>query len=672
MTRTVVNIAMGAALALAIAFIALNPTSDSEAVVAFAVNSTLDEVDADIGDGDCATLSGVCTVRAGIQETNALPGMDILDVPAGVYFLTIAGADEDASATGDLDITDDLKVDGASGVAIIDGSSLDRVFDVDPNSNGLDVELYDLRIRNGLTPADQNGGGVLTNGSTTDLHIERSFFDSNEATMNGGGLYNDVTLTMVDVEFIENEAVDGGGLYLAGDTAVMTNVEFYDNEATSDGGGFYGNSVAATLTNGTFDGNWASERGGAVLDAMPIAMTTGTFTQNTAEMGGAWFTTADTTSTITDVTMSHNTADFGGAVYNEDLLAIDSSTLNANFAEIHGGGFVNSGLGILDLRNLTISGNEARMDGGGGANYGDLVAMNNVTITLNTADWDVNGTGDGGGLFNDSPIGVDVVFSNTILARNNFPVDSPDCFGALTSTGYNAIQDTSSCVIGGDTTGNVTGMDPGLITLGNNGGNTQTHSLESTSPALDAANPAAPGTLTYSCETVDQRGVSRPRDGNGDQIARCDIGAFEQLGGPPVPTPIGTPAPTASATVTASPTASATATASPTPSPTASPSPTQTPVQLTWANANCLSDINPVDSLSVLRADAGLSVNQGSPCLDLGELAFFDGIQRIWGDFDCSGNMNPVDALKILQYDSGFAPGQAAGCPSFGDLVAVA
>ena len=51
--------------------------------------------------------------RAAIQEANALTGADVIQVPAGVFTLNIAGAGEDASATGDLDITEDLTLIGA-------------------------------------------------------------------------------------------------------------------------------------------------------------------------------------------------------------------------------------------------------------------------------------------------------------------------------------------------------------------------------------------------------------------------------------------------------------------------------------------------------------------------------------------------------------------------------
>ena len=39
----------------------------------FNVNSTQDAVDLNPGDGICATATGECTLRAAIQETNALP-----------------------------------------------------------------------------------------------------------------------------------------------------------------------------------------------------------------------------------------------------------------------------------------------------------------------------------------------------------------------------------------------------------------------------------------------------------------------------------------------------------------------------------------------------------------------------------------------------------------------
>ena len=41
------------------------------------------------GDGVCADAGGACTLRAAIEETNALPGADAIVVPAGAYLLTV-------------------------------------------------------------------------------------------------------------------------------------------------------------------------------------------------------------------------------------------------------------------------------------------------------------------------------------------------------------------------------------------------------------------------------------------------------------------------------------------------------------------------------------------------------------------------------------------------------
>lgn len=54
----------------------------------FTVNSTADAVDAALGDGVCATAGGQCTLRAAIQEANALAGADTITLPAGTYILT--------------------------------------------------------------------------------------------------------------------------------------------------------------------------------------------------------------------------------------------------------------------------------------------------------------------------------------------------------------------------------------------------------------------------------------------------------------------------------------------------------------------------------------------------------------------------------------------------------
>jgi uncharacterized repeat protein (TIGR01451 family) len=140
--------------------------------------------------------------------------------------------------------------------------------------------------------------------------------------------------------------------------------------------------------------------------------------------------------------------------------------------------------------------------------------LNNVTVTDNTA------SGEGGGLY--VGLGNTVHVANSILAGNessSSPALSPDCSGTLISQGYNLIQDSTGCFIGGDTTGNLTGKDALLDPLNDNGGPTLTHALLPGSPAIDAGNPAGCTDHLGGLLLVDQRGM--PRSG------RCDIGAYE-------------------------------------------------------------------------------------------------------------------------------------------------
>jgi Ca2+-binding RTX toxin-like protein len=116
------------------------------------------------------------------------------------------------------------------------------------------------------------------------------------------------------------------------------------------------------------------------------------------------------------------------------------------------------------------------------------------------------------------------VFSSIISANQGTDVDFVfEPINSFISNGYNLIGD-GNATGAFNQTGDQTGVsDPGLDPLGSYGGPTQTHRLQSDSPAVDDGPPPT------SCPppATDQRGVDRPQDGDDDGTANCDIGAFE-------------------------------------------------------------------------------------------------------------------------------------------------
>ena len=80
------------------------------AVNVFVVDSLADTDDTFPADTVCSDAGGKCTLRAAIQEANALLGADVIRLPAGTYVISRQGADEDHGATGDLDITSSLSI----------------------------------------------------------------------------------------------------------------------------------------------------------------------------------------------------------------------------------------------------------------------------------------------------------------------------------------------------------------------------------------------------------------------------------------------------------------------------------------------------------------------------------------------------------------------------------
>jgi CSLREA domain-containing protein len=200
----------------------------------FVVNSTADEVDAAPGDGVCATAGGACTLRAAVMEANADPDREVVVLAPQTYVLTLAGAAEDRSETGDLDVLSSLRIVGND--AVVDGASLDRVFDLHDGG----VEMTDVTVTGGDVAGE--GGGIRRRGDA--LQIVDSAVVGNRALV-GGGVFNDGQTGLVNVSLLDNTATGGpGGAFANGPAgqAVLWTSTVAGNRAATAGGGLSSSS----------------------------------------------------------------------------------------------------------------------------------------------------------------------------------------------------------------------------------------------------------------------------------------------------------------------------------------------------------------------------------------------------------------------------------------------
>src|SRR6266581_2888896 len=363
-----------------IAWAALSFVAAASHAATFVVNTTADTADAVPGDGICADSGGACSLRAAVQEANALPGPDTIQLSAATYVLSGAAGD-DLAVSGDLDITGDLTLTGAGTAStIIDGGGVDRVLDIDPSGVGVSVTIANLTVRGGNAPG-QAGGGIRNLGT---LSLNNVTLAANSSGINGGGLLNLGTLTLTNTTVSGNTAsADGGGIYNGGgSTLTITASTLSGNSANSagrNGGGIFNASAAiAALTNVTVSGNSANSSGGGVFNSGGTAtLVNVTLGDNAATAGGGISNGAGTT-TLTNTLIAGSTGgNCSGAITSGGNTACPATDQRGVARPFPAGG--NCDIGAFEFRppvDLAIT----KSDGEECADKGDVLSYG-ITVT---------------------------------------------------------------------------------------------------------------------------------------------------------------------------------------------------------------------------------------------------------------------------------------------------
>jgi CSLREA domain-containing protein len=457
---------------------------------------------ADTNDGLCSGAD--CSLREAVIRANVCAGTQTIRVPAGTYTLTRVGADEEAAATGDLDLTDSVTILGTSR-PVIDGNGADRIFDV---TAGVTASLSGLVLQNGHA---YNGSGIRVTAAT--LNLNESTIQNNISTwagdhdVDGGGIYaaGGSVLGIFLSEIRGNHAFVGGGIATeeaagAAPTITLSHTLVAENEAYGPGGGMWlGPGTQSTLVRTEVQGNTAGNEGGGIHNNGNLELTSSTIEENHS-LNDAGGILNSGQMVAREVMVSDNDSNMGGGIFNIAYAHFYQSAIVYNTASVtQGGGLYNAAGGVLTVDNTTIGGNGAATGGGGIYNDAGDFQLMFVTIAGNTNEG-VRSTGG------------EMLMRNTILSANT----GSNCAGiAPDSIGHN-LENGGSCAL--IEPSDLTATDPLLDPMAPAGTWSPAFKLQAGSPAIDSADPDR-------CAGQDQWRIIRP------QGANCDRGAIEREAG---------------------------------------------------------------------------------------------------------------------------------------------
>jgi hypothetical protein len=264
----------------------------------------------------------------------------------------------------------------------------------------------------------------------------------------GSGLEVRTNVSIVNDQGTGPVTIDGGGAVTpftvdAGVTASLSGLTIaHGNVALSilapfgDGGGIL-NQGTLTLTDCTLSGNSAWD-GGGIFNQGTLTLTRCTLSGNSAEEGGGIDNRGSLT--LDNCVLSHNTGGDGGGIENDGVLALSNCTVSGNSTGYDGeGGGINNTVGTLTLTGCTLSRNSARQGGG---------VANQATLTLTNCTLAGNSAREGGGIDNFATL----TLTNCTLAGNSAGDEGGGGIGnqgMMTLTNCTLAGNTASCDGGG-------------------------------------------------------------------------------------------------------------------------------------------------------------------------------------------------------------------------------